>query len=346
MKFKPFFLPLGIGSLPHNEPLKASKLILDLFPESPFWPQLPARDFREGMLFQFSEGMPGVVIGEDKIFFRKPFEPASEWERFYQACYDKTEDLNYFRLSIPFAAGFHALIKLLKGKKPTLIKGQVTGPLTFSLSVFDDEKRPIFYDQNLKEMVLNTLAKKAGWQENEFKKIVPEAVTLIFFDEPLLSAYGSLGLNIGKKDVIECIDSCISSLKGLSGIHVCGNTDWSVIMETGVQVIHFDAYRFFPNLLLHVKELKAFLKRGGMLAWGIIPSDEDDLKIQEVSLLVEKMVEMFKLLKKENISEEMILEKSFISMSCGLGTLSEMLAEKALVLTKEVSSILKNKYFY
>ncbi|MGZ3513442.1 MAG: methionine synthase, partial [Thermodesulfobacteriota bacterium] len=61
MTIKPF-LPIGIGSLPHKDPFKASEVVLNYFPDSPCWPQLPSRDFREGMLTQFTEGMPGIVV--------------------------------------------------------------------------------------------------------------------------------------------------------------------------------------------------------------------------------------------------------------------------------------------
>jgi len=40
---------------------------------------------------------------------------------------------------------------------------------------------------------------------------------------------------------------------------------------------------------------------------------------------------------KEGISEELIMKYSFISQSCGLSSLSEGLAEKALRLTKKLS---------
>jgi methionine synthase II (cobalamin-independent) len=344
MTFKPFFLPTGIGSLPYKDPYQASKLILKCFPESPFWPQLPNRGFRERMLIQFIEGMPGLFMEGEKVYFRKPFEPPSDWEKFYQADFNESEDLGYFGIGEDFAAGFHAMLGLLKHRKPSLIKGQITGPITLSLSLLDEEKKPIFYDPNLKEMLLKTLAKKARWQEKEFKKVVPEAETLIFFDEPFLSAYGSLGMNIGKGDVIECIDSCTSSLQGLTGIHVCGNTDWSVIMETRVNVIHFDAYRFFPNMLLHVKELKTFLLRGGMLGWGIVPSEEEFIEKEEVSSLVSALEERFGLLVKEGIPKEILVENSILTQSCGLGSLAEDLAEKALRLTRQTALRMRERY--
>jgi len=344
MTFKPFFLPTGIGSLPYKDPYKASELIIEYFPESPYWPQLPSKDFREGMLIQFIEGMPGLFMEGEKVYFRKPFVPPSDWEKFYQADFNESEDLGYFGIGEDFAAGFHAMLGLLKQRKPSLIKGQITGPVTLSLSLLDEEKKPIFYDPNLKEMLLKTLAKKARWQEKEFKKVVPEAETLIFFDEPFLSAYGSLGMNIGKGDVIECINSCTSSLQGLTGIHVCGNTDWSIIMETSANVIHFDAHSFFPNMLLYTKELKAFLLKGGMLAWGIVPSEEEYLKKEGVSSLVSALEERLGLLVKEGIPKDILIENSILTQSCGLGALSEDLAEKALRLTQQIVLTMRKRY--
>lgn len=334
MTMKPF-LPIGIGSLPYKDPVKASEVILNYFPESPCWPQLSARDFREGMLVQFTEGMPGVVMDGARVYFHSPFNPPSEWERFYEA--SSEGNLDNFTIGKEYASGFHAFLELLKTKKPSLVKGQITGPITFGLGVSDEKKIPILYDPNLKEMLLKITASKARWQERKLSEVASEAETLIFFDEPLLSGYGSISMNLGKEEIIECLNVAISSLRGLSGIHICGATDWSMIMQTGIKVIHFDAYRFFSNMLAYAPELKGFLLNGGILAWGIVPAEEEFLEQETTSSLVKSLEKKIDLLVKEGIPEEILMKNSLISQSCGLSTLSEDLAEKALKLTKEVS---------
>ena len=341
MTIKPF-LPTGIGSLPHKDPFKASEVILNYFPESPYWPQLPSRVFREGMLAQFTEGMPGVALDGERVYFHSPFNPASHWEKFYEASSEGR--LDDFIITKEYASGLHTLLELLKGKRPLLMKGQITGPITFGLGVSDEKKIPILYDPNLKEMLLKIIASKAKWQEMEFKKVVPEAETLIFFDEPLLSSYGSISMNLGKEEIIECLNRAISALQGLSGIHICGATDWSMIMQTGIKVIHFDAYRFFSNMLAYAYELKGFLLNGGFLAWGIVPSEEEYIKVETTSSLIKSLGEKIGLLIKEGIPEEILTKNSLISQSCGLFSLSEDLAEKALRLTREVSLEMKKKF--
>jgi len=342
MNFRPFLLTTGIGTLPYHDPYKATGIILDYFPESPYWPQLPSRGWREGMLAQFTEGMPGVATDGERVYFRSPFNPPSEWEKFYEA--SSEGHLNDFIIGKEYASGLHTLLELLKGKNPLLIKGQITGPITLGLGLSDEKKIPILYDPNLKEMLLRIIASKARWQEREFKKVVPEAETLIFFDEPLLSSYGSIGMNLGKEEIIECLKSSISLLQGLSGIHICGATDWSIVMETGIRVIHFDAYRFFSNMLAYASELRKFLLNGGILAWGIVPSEEEFVKEETTSSLVNSLEEKIRLLVKEGIQEEVILRSSLISQSCGLSSVPEELAEKALRLTKELSQTMRKRF--
>jgi len=194
MTIKPF-LPIGIGSLPYKDPFKANEVVLNYFPDSPYWPQLSARDFREGMLAQFTEGMPGVAMDGEIVYFHSPFNPPSEWEKFYEV--SSEGHLDDFTIGKEYASGFYAFLELLKVRKPLLVKGQITGPITFGLGVSDEKKIPILYDPNLKEMFLKITASKARWQERMLSEVAPEAETLIFFDEPLLSGYGSISMNLG-----------------------------------------------------------------------------------------------------------------------------------------------------
>jgi hypothetical protein len=58
------FHATGIGTLPHTDEHEAFQLIRREFPSIPFWPQLPNRSFREGMVIQYSEGFPSFKYDE------------------------------------------------------------------------------------------------------------------------------------------------------------------------------------------------------------------------------------------------------------------------------------------
>ncbi len=93
------------------------------------------------------------------------------------------------------------------------------------------------------------------------------------------------------------------------------------------------------------KDLEQYLQNGGKIAWGVVPTLDADLlektNLNEMIIVFEKAV---KYLTKKGIDEKLILENSIITPSCGAGSLSESLAEKAMNLTKELSDSLKERY--
>ena len=46
----------------------------------------------------------------------------------------------------------------------------------------------------------------------------------------------------------------------IAGVHCCGNTDWSLLMATSVDVLNLDAYNFLDSLALYPAALRAFLE--------------------------------------------------------------------------------------
>ena len=86
---------------------------------------------------------------------------------------------------------------------------------------------------------------KAAWQEKELKKISKK--TIIFLDEPYMAAYGSsvaAGAFSRPEKIAEMIDEVFEGISGLKGIHCCGNTDWSVLLKTKLDILNFDAYNY------------------------------------------------------------------------------------------------------
>ena len=83
----PALTPTLVGSFPHKDPHRLLAMILDRFPQMPAWPQMPARDWRESMYVQYSEGLPGAIVDQQgqRIYFRTDDSFQSQLEGFYQA---------------------------------------------------------------------------------------------------------------------------------------------------------------------------------------------------------------------------------------------------------------------
>jgi methionine synthase II (cobalamin-independent) len=342
MEFIDSFIATGIGSFPHKEEVEAISLILRDFPHIPFWPQLPKRSFLEGMVAQYSEGFPSLRLDEKEqrlwVDTSSGFE--KEVERFYQSI--ERGELEPFRISEDYARGLRLLKDLTHEevrKRIKYIKGQATGPITFGLALTDQEKIPIFYNPTLREILISHLSFKARWLEKRFHELFPGVPTIIFFDEPGLSAFGSAFSGLNQEDVILSLNECFSAVEGLKGVHCCGNTDWSLLLSTQLDILSFDAYGYLENLSLYPKELGAFLERGGILAWGIVPTGEE-IEKENAQNLVNRFKKGVETLSKEGI-DPMLLERAILTPSCGTASLPIPLAERVCHLTAEVSKRLR-----
>lgn len=344
MEFNDFFIATAIGSFPHKEEQEVLPLILRDFAEIPFLPQLPKRSFLEGMVAQYSEGFPCLKLDEKehRLWVDTSSGFDEEVERFYQSV--EKDDIELFRISEDYAKGLRLLKDLAREevrKKIKYIKAQVTGPITFGLSLCDQEKKPIFYNPTLREILIHHLSFKARWLERRLQDLFPGIPTIIFFDEPALSAFGSAFSGLNQDDVTLSLNQCYSAVKGLKGTHCCGNTDWSLLLSTDLDILSFDAYGYLENLSLYPSELETFLKRGGILAWGIVPTSED-VQQEDVQSLVKRFEKGIATLSKEGINPE-LLKRAIITPSCGTASLSIELAERVSQLTAKVSDRLREE---
>jgi methionine synthase II (cobalamin-independent) len=344
MEFQYPFITTGIGSFPHRDEREAFRLIFNNFREIPFWPQLPKRSFLEGMIVQYSEGFPSLRWNEkeQRVWVDTSLGFDKEIEKFYQRL--EANELEPFQITEDFAGGLRILKDLSSEdhrKEIRYIKGQIVGPITFGLALADQDQKPIFYDPTLRDVLVKHLSMKARWMERKFNDLFPGTPTIIFFDEPSLSSFGSAFSGLNREDVIQSLNECFEGVKGITGVHCCGNTDWSVLLSTNLGILGFDAYGYLETLSLYPKELRAFLERGGILAWGIVPTSEA-VNDEEAGNLVKRFKEGVEILSKKGI-DQTLLRRAILTPSCGTASLPVPLAEKVCRLTAEVSRRLREK---
>jgi methionine synthase II (cobalamin-independent) len=341
--------PTAIGSLPHQDPEEACHLMLRYFPLIPLWPQLPKRSFRENMYVQYSKGFPGVVLTDDeRIYVDRSADLSSQLEKLYTAYIE--QDTTNFALEADYAAGLHfllgrdfrALTRLGAGT-PLAIKGQVTGPISWGLTVTDQDRRAVLYDEVLADAIAKHLRLSAIWQEKALQQIHPQ--TIVFIDEPYMSAYGSAFVSLQREQVITLLEEVFQGLEGLTGIHCCGNTDWSLLVETSVDILNLDAYNHAESLSLYPEAIDAFLRRGGIIAWGIVPVSPERLANETAESLVGRLEQAMGLLVKKGIGFDNLVRHCLITPACGLGTVSVDNATRALELTAQVAAEMRRRYF-
>ena len=337
-KFEFGCLPTAIGSMPHTDPGEACSIIMKYLPDIPIWPQLPKRSPRENMIIQFSEGFPGVVTKGDKIHIEPTANFESELEQIYIDC--EQGNASKYGISTEYAAGLYAFLSKAAGSK--IVKGQVTGPVTWGLAVTRQDGLGILYDDTLAEAAAKFLRLKASWQENILKGI--SANPIIFVDEPYLVSLGSVFTPIPEEKVPVLLEEVLTGIKGIKGLHCCGNTNWSVILDTTIDILSFDAYNYASSLSTHSGKVKAFLERGGSIAWGIVPNEEEALVKESLPSLRDRLEEAMASFTRDGVKFKQIIAQGLITPSCTLAGLSLEAANQTLELTAELSRDLRSRY--
>ncbi len=348
MSFDQSFVTTLIGSFPHPDSTTLCPRLAEVV-QVPAWPQLPRRSFRENMYTQYSAGLPGIVVDDahQKVYFDTSGDLSPALEGFYGRYL--ADDVDSFALPADYAAGFYTMLNVLKSTTGEWAKGQVTGPISFGLTVIDQDLRSSLYNEQLTDPIVKQLAFNARWQIRQLKQAARRSNVILFVDEPYMSSFGSAFISLGREQVVTMLNEVFDAIHAegaLAGVHCCGNTDWSVLMETSVDILNLDAYEYLDNLALYPHEMRAFLDRGGHAAWGIIPNTE---KIFDVTPegLAQRLRDGLQLISDKArgrgiaIAPEEFANRSLITTACGLGPTSIEVADRAVETLAQVGEILK-----
>jgi methionine synthase II (cobalamin-independent) len=355
MTFKPGFLATGIGSMPFQDAGHAVDVSIARVSGAPFWPQLPKSSLNEQMEIQYSGGMPRAVIDREKkrLYFDTTGDYSEEFAAFYEQymlAMDEesgTGDCSGAAIGPDFARGIYAMEKKLKalGRKLPFIKVQTTGPCSFSLTIVDENKRALYYNEEFRDMIVKTLAMKCRWQIQKFKPYAEKIIC--FIDEPILSAFGSSTyVSVKREDVVSLLNEVIGAVHAdgaIAGVHCCGNTEWSILVDAGADVVNFDAFDFGETIAMYPKAVNDLFDRGGALAWGIVPTSSA-IRQETPGSLADRLEKLMENLASRGVDKSRIAEQAMITPSCGTGSMESDDAEKVFIMLQDMSREMRKRY--
>lgn len=347
--FKPNFVATGIGTLPHRDPKAAVADVLTRLPDMPYWPQLPQRDPSEDMGPQYAPALEPLVFAAPGSREVQAFGGLSR-EEALAAFYERfmTGPLESFAPEASRTAGYFAFLEAIEqapaGSFPWL-KGHVTGPITLGLSVAGPDGKALLYDDECAEAIARGLGVAAAAQAQRLSAL--GRPVMIFFDEPGLSGFGSAFTPISREKVLELLGACFEEARARAemvvGVHCCGNTDWSLLVDAGADVLNLDSEGFGQHLLLYPESVHTLLKRGGAVAWGAVPTSE--YKGTETAKgLWASLHGLLTALEDKGLPHELLSSQALVTPACGMGTLTEDQALNILDLTAGVSRLARDLY--
>jgi hypothetical protein len=304
----------GVGALPHTDPRQACNEILSLFPEIPYVPTFPNRGLLETIVLNDSPRLPGGVVQEGKLRIDPSRNLATEMEQIYLDFMD--QNTAPYALTPEYYSGFPEMSgRDLSGS--LFLKAQVTGPVTFGMQVVDQDRRPIYYDDQFADVLAKMIALRAGSCEQAMLRIPGVTATLVVLNEPYFASLGSSVVPVDRDAVAAGWQDIAGMVRGGLGIHCCSNTDWEFVIDLAPSLISFDAYTVGREFLLYPDALAGYLEGGGIVAWGIVPSQPDlfrecsDEQLYRIFAGIRDQVAGF-------CSPETFFRQSVITPTCGI----------------------------
>lgn len=353
MPFEPKCLATGIGSLPFTDAGRAMEMINKYFTDIPYWPQLPQRGREEHFVNQYLKPLLTIGLLTDdgnKIYFDTTKTDWAENMALFYSVYLAYEEgdlsvLNEFAFSKESASGFYAFKEEIESGTgdAIMLKGQVVGPLTVAFQVKDERGRFAYYNDVLRDLLVKTIAMHSAWQAGELSR--SGLPVMIFIDDPALGVYGQSNyITVTREMIMEDMDAVCQAVHragGLVGVHCCDAIDWSILFESGFDVVSFDAYNYFGSVIPFTESLAKFLERGGSLAWGLVPTTNDRALVENEESLAGILEEAWSELVKRGIPRDVLVKSSLITPACGTGLLEADLADRIFALTSDISKKLR-----
>ncbi|MEE4359836.1 MAG: hypothetical protein V2I97_25420 [Desulfococcaceae bacterium] len=332
------FLTTAMAVMPHTDVDRALETALSL--DLPFWPQLPNFSYYEDMYVQAAEHFPGIILDMEKKNLRFSNEKfISEFEETL-AHYD---DPAYFDISETYSVVYHRFLSLDLSDRPA-IRGQLEGPISFGFNVLDENRRPILFDDNIRPFLFEFMSKRINVQSDRLKKMNPNA--FMFIDEPGLQFLFSALSGYSDYKAKEDLEAFFSMIERPRGIHLCGNPDWEFLLGLDMDILSLDVYSNGEVFASCASPVQKFLERGGVLVWGIVPTNAEPFEKETLISLEKRLEQIWDAMAKKGIDRDFLFSRSLLSPAtcCLVNPDKEKTVEKAFAEVKKLSEVLREKY--
>jgi len=348
-----------MGIMPHTDIDKALSLALSL--DIPFWPQLPKVSFYEDMYAQALQNFPGVVVdaANEKIHF-----DTAKFEEELDSYFQRMEQPETFALSRDYSAVYHEFLQR-DLQSYHAIRGQLIGPVSLGFKIMDEHRKPVIYNENIRPILFDFIQRKVNAQYRQLKE--KNANAFVWLDEPGLgwvfsgmSGYTDIHAKEDYQDLLE-------HLEGPKAMHLCAEVNLPYLLELGIELLSFDAYQMKEMPGEYAKAVSEFLRGGGVISWGIVPTDSGSLRRETPETLARLLSDFWQKVSEETgLAAQEIAQQALIAPArCCLRDLGwldlpdvtsenvrrkqpskveEELVETAFAYLGQLSHILKDRY--
>jgi hypothetical protein len=328
----------AMAVMPHKDVDRALELALTM--DIPFWPQLPHVRYTEDMYVQAAEHFPGILLDMENRTLRFSIE---KFIIEFEETMVHFDEPGYFDISKEYSVVYHRFLEMDFSDRPA-IRGQLEGPISFGLNVVDQDKKPILFNDTIRPFMFEFMSRRINVQLERLKKLNSNA--FMFVDEPglqfLFSALSGYDSTKAKNEM----EQFFAMIQRPRGVHLCGNPDWDFLLGLDLDILSLDIYQNGEVFSSYSESIKRFLDRGGVIVWGIVPTNFEPFEIENINTLEARLTEVWNLLANKGIDREFLISRSLISPAtcCLVNPDGEKTVEKAFRVVKELSHRLQDRY--
>jgi hypothetical protein len=336
------FFPKGcttaMGILPHQDPARALELAFSL--DIPFWPQLPNISFSEDTYVQTIKGFPGIYpdYQQQKLYFVE-----EDFLAELPGYLETPEDAPLFTVDEETSLTLEQFkeIAIMRSEQLIAIRGQLMGPISMCLKVIDQEKKPIIYRDEVRELVILHIARKVNNHWRELKEIHPHA--FVWVDEPGLEILFAGITGYSAERARADLELFLSQLESVRGVHLCGNPDWDFLLQSEIDLLSFNAYGTAEIIEGYASGIAGMLERGGVISWGIVPTNFEQFRESNAEALAALLTDIWSRLESKGVDHSRLFLQSMVAPAtcCLVNPDLTLTVEKAFEVVKTVSAFLK-----
>lgn len=304
----------GLGGLPHRDEDQAARFVLETM-AIPAIPTLPRRSPAEGMIAQAVVGIEGITLGQygaiavDALRI-DPSHPVST---------DIMHDA---------FGGFRAFLTRAPGRVE-IVKWQFVGPVTLGMAL----TRAGVPDHLAFDVAVHAVRSHVQHLLDVVDEALPGVSQVVFIDEPLIGELTGPGFAIAPDTAIDLISGALAAIesRATSGLYTCADADWSSMLAAGPQVL---AIPVNSTILQSAGYLHQFLGRGGVVAWGVVPTDGPIPTTAERPW--RRLSELWCQLVQRGCDQVQLRQQCIVTPASGLGLHSQSVAERIHRLSGEI----------
>lgn len=331
------------GALPYENIETTTRMAAKLFEKIPYIPVMPLVNDKDSILRRTLSNIPGIKITDsNKISLRFSEKTEAAMKQLDKAFVSPTkESLQDFGFNAPFLEKFFQMIKKFKSPNACI---NLLGPFTLSQLLLENADIQLLADKNYRKLVIQAISVKAMWIVDKIKEYCPQTEVLILLEEPLLGKFGDVQRQ-NEMITLELITTLLSrviekikSAGAMVGVQCMEKCNWQIPINAGVDLISFDAYNNPNNLTIIPETIIDFISRGGKICWCIVPAmNEAIVKSLNVEYLKTRLLTTFDGLVLAGVPANFVYNSSFVSVQGNLDHLPLIFAEKALILSTQLS---------